>query len=214
MSVCGGRIYIIYVHSSLTNCVKHKATHTDIWTQSWWVYCCHEPTRPICLLTCLSLSFQQAPPPRAWINLTGRLLNRRWDNRHPPAAKLISLCRCMTPKDGRPCMQTHITKYLHLSLSHLHGRGQEGGWLVRRRKVSALKEVHHSEVSELLFRRADGGERREGSGWEAGNFILGLVIGYQPKVCHGLQSWLASTECKSLIIPFVFHNHVLSLIDS
>lgn len=39
-----------------------------------------------------------------------------------------------------PALLTHIARYLHLSLSHLHGKGQEGRWLVWRREVRALKE--------------------------------------------------------------------------
>lgn len=163
--------------------------------------------------TCLSLSSRSGPVMPAlqqasgvWINLPGWLLIWRWVDRHPPTPKLISLCHCMTPPppipaDTHTC--THIHKYLHLSLSHLHGRGQEGGWLVRERKVSALKEFiilrcQSRSLGEQMKRRrrrgweeASNGKRREG-------FYICLVIGYEPKVCHGLRSWLAGIHCVQL----------------
>lgn len=160
-----------------------------------------------------------------WINLPGWLLIWRWVGRHPPTRKLISLCHRMTPPptiptDTHTC--THTAKYLHLSLSHLHGRGQEGGWLVRRRKVSALKEfiILRCQSSSLGEKMEGVGRRR---GWEGGKegvterggglFYSCLVIGYQPKVHHGLWSWPASTLRKSIITLF-FHHHVLFLIVS
>lgn len=49
---------------------------------------------------------------------------------------------------------------------------------------------------------------------ERGGGLFYVCIGYQPKVCPDLQSWLAYTQCKSVIPLFVFHNHALSLILS
>lgn len=80
-----------------------------------------------------------------------------------------------------------------------------------KEKGQRVEGVHHSEVSETLFRRADEGERKEER--MAGRGVC-LVIGYKPKVRHGLLSWLASTLCKSIIKVFVSHHHVLSLIVS
>lgn len=95
-----------------------------------------------CLPDCFPSSRSGLPnrPPAS--RLIWLLIWRRVDC-HPATPKLISLCHYMTPlppspPDAHTC--THIHKYLHLSLSHLHGRGQEGGWVVRERKVSALKE--------------------------------------------------------------------------
>lgn len=114
-------------------------------------------------------SLQQASC--VWINLPGWLLIWRWVARHPTTPKLISLCHCITPTptittDTHTC--THIAKYLHLSLSHLHGRGQEGGWLVRRRKVSALKEfiILRCQSRSLGEQMKGRGRRR---GWEGGS---------------------------------------------
>lgn len=57
--------------------------------------------------------------------------------------------------------------------------------------------VHHPEVSEPLFRRADEGEKLGGSvserGAVGGLFCICPVIGYYPKVGRGLRSRLAST---------------------
>lgn len=154
-----------------------KVIPTDVWTQSQEVYHCHEPTRPICLSSCLSLSSRSGPVMTAiqpascvWINLPGCLLIWRWVGRHPPTPKLISLCHCMTPLPATPTDThacTHIAKYLHLSLSHLHRRGQEGGWLVRRRKVSAMKEFIILRCqSPSLGEQMKGSGRR--TGWQGG----------------------------------------------
>lgn len=93
-----------------------------------------------------------------------------------------------------------------------------------KEKGQHIEGVHHSKVSELLFmkqmkgrgRRKGWGREgvREGGGAGVSFFYVCLVIGHQPKVRHGLQSWLTSIECKSIIILFVFHHHVLSLILS
>lgn len=73
-----------------------------------------------------------------------------------------------------------------------------------KEKGQSTEGVHHSEVSALLFRKADEGEMREESmgGREkqrkrlrgGGLFNVCVVIGYQPKVCHGPETWLAATE--------------------
>lgn len=97
-----------------------------------------------------------------------------------------------------------------------------GGWVTSpKEKGQSIKGVHHSKVSVLLFMKQMKGRGRRW-GWGQGVtekggmrgclFYVCLVIGYQPKVHHGLQSWLTSTECKSIIILFVLHHHVLSLI--
>lgn len=144
----------------------------------------------------------------------------RWVDHHLPTAKLISMYHCETapppiPANTHTC--THICKYLHLSLSHLHGRWQEGGGLVRERKVSLLKEFII-----LRCQSPSPGEQMKRRGWEEasnrkrseGRVCFCLVIGYQPKVCHGLRRWLASSVRSSIIILFVFRHHMLSLIVS
>lgn len=84
--------------------LNQKVTHIDIWTQSQYVYHCHDPIRPICLSTCLSLCSCSAPVMSAlkqascvWINLSGWLLIWRWVDRHLPTPKLISLCHTRPP---------------------------------------------------------------------------------------------------------------------
>lgn len=147
-------------------------THTvDIWTQSQQVYHCREPARPICLSSrsgAVTTALQRALC--VWINLPGWLLIWRWVGRHPPTPKLISLChRTMrrTIPPPTPMRAQRIAKYLHLSLSHLHGRGQQGGWLVRGRKVNAMKEfiIRRCQSLSLGEQMKWSGRRR---GWEGG----------------------------------------------
>lgn len=184
----------------------------------------HPPHLSATFLSPSSRSASLIPAPqqasRVWINLPGWLLIWRWVDHHLKIAKLISLYHCMTPPppipaDTHTC--TQICKYLHLSLSHLHERGQEGGGLVRERKVSPLKEFiilrcqSHS-LGEQMKRR--GWDETSNGKRSKGRVCFCLVIGYQPKVCHGLRRWLPSTVCSSIIILFVFRHHMLSLIVS
>lgn len=136
-----------------------KVTH--IWKQillSWT----HSPPLPV------MAAHQQASCD--WINLPVWLLIRRWVSHYPPPPKLISLCHCMTPlpitpADTHAC--THVAKYLHLSLSYLHGIAQKGGRLVRRRKVSALKEFIILRWQSCYLREQMKGSGRR-RGWERG----------------------------------------------
>lgn len=122
-----------------------------------------------------------------------------------------------------PCMRTHCKISSSVSVASTWKSSE--GWKTSPKEKGQRIEVHHSEVTELLFKRADEGERkeeriermerREGVTKRGGSlFYVHLVIGHQPKVRHGLQSWLASTVCKSIMILFVFHNYLFSLIVS
>lgn len=84
-------------------------------------------------------------------HLSGSIIHCNSDLKvhHLPAPKLISL-PCDTTEI--PPTYTHTAQYLHLSLSHRHGRGQRGGPLIQREKGQPTKGVPH--WSSVLFRRS------------------------------------------------------------
>ena len=157
----------------------------------WW--------SPMCLSPCPSLSSPSGPVTTAlqqascvWINLPGWLLIWRWVGRHPPTPKLISLCHCTIPLPSTPppLTDTHACTHIRrisssVSVSSTWKRAW-GRVTSPKEKGQSAEGVHHSEVSQPLFRRADEAERKEErtggrmgggkrvTGKEAGGFFLCL----------------------------------------
>lgn len=222
---------------------SHTHTHTQIYGHNLSRYITVAgpsapsvcpPARLPALALGLSPPLSSRPNQPGLISPAPSLIWRR-GGRHPPTSTKTNFT---VPPSGdapqrslSPSTRTRMYECLHLSLSHLHGRGQEGGGRVRGRKVSASKEFIILRCHSQSGRSQEGGEeermggstreRESGEGWGGGDegggagvcftFVWLLVISQMFVMACGVGWHPPHTNQSSYCL---FRPHVLSLIVS